>query len=143
MKEKIGVWIDHRKAWIVIPAGKRREGTTTVQVESGVEEHTHVARGIRTNITPGSMDKASEDNHQRNIQQLLAKYYDKVIENMCGAKAILIFGPGMAKVELKNRIKSERPNWNTPEIEPADRMTSQEIVERMLNYEPGKTMSAG
>lgn len=142
MKEKIGVWIDHRKAWIVVPAGKRRENTTVVQVESGIEEHTHIARGVRTAITPGSMDKTSEDKHQRNIQEQLARYYDRVIDNMCEARSILIFGPGPAKVELKNRIRSQKSTWNTPEIEPADRMTSQEIVERMLQYQPNKAMTA-
>lgn len=142
MKEKIGVWIDHRKAWIVVPAGKRRENTTVVQVESGIEEHAHIARGVRTNITPGSLDKASEDKHQRNIQEQLARYYDRVIDNMCEARSILIFGPGPAKVELKNRIRSQKSTWNTPEIEPADKMTSQEIVERMLQYQPYKTMTA-
>ncbi|MBU1109643.1 MAG: hypothetical protein KKB51_23380, partial [Candidatus Riflebacteria bacterium] len=64
-------------------------------------------------------------------------------ENMSDAKAILIFGPGQAKNELKNRIKTERPTWNTPDIEPADKMTSQEIVERLLNYRPYKAMAAG
>jgi stalled ribosome rescue protein Dom34 len=142
MKEKIGVWIDHRKAWIVVPSGKRRENATTVQVESGIEDHTHIAKGVRTDITPGSMDKPSEDKHQRNIQEQLARYYDRVIDNMCEARSILVFGPGQAKVELKNRIKSQRPTWNTPEIEPADRMTSQEIVERMLQHQPYKTMTA-
>ncbi|MBU1109875.1 MAG: hypothetical protein KKB51_24555, partial [Candidatus Riflebacteria bacterium] len=67
MKEKIGVWIDHRKAWIVIPSGKRGVEPTTVQVESGIEEHAHIAKGLRSNITPGSKDRASEDNHQRNV----------------------------------------------------------------------------
>lgn len=142
MKKKIGVWIDHRRAWIAIPTGKKGVKATTIQVESDIDEHAHISKGLRSNITPGSMDRTSEDNHQRNIQTHLAKYYDQVIANMCDAEAILIFGPGQAKIELKNRIKAERPTWNTPDIEPADKMTSQEIIERLLKYEHVKTMVA-
>ncbi|NLF95425.1 MAG: hypothetical protein GX569_01730 [Candidatus Riflebacteria bacterium] len=142
MKEKIGVWIDHRKAWIVIPAGKKGVNSSIMQIESGIEDHTHIAKGMRTDITPGSNDRTSEDNHQRNIQEQLARYYDRVIGNMTEAQYILIFGPGQAKVELKNRIKSQKPTWSTPEVEPADRMTSQEIVARIMQYQPYKTMTA-
>ncbi|NCB40094.1 MAG: hypothetical protein EOM80_15140 [Erysipelotrichia bacterium] len=142
MKEKIGVWIDHRRAWVVTPAGKKGKETTTVQVESGLEEHAHIAKGLRSNILPGSMDKTSEDNHQRNMQEHLATYYDQVIEKMSDAKSIVIFGPGQAKIELKKRIRTQRPTWNTPDVEPADKMTSQEIAELVNNYKPCKTMTA-
>ncbi len=142
MKERIGVWIDHRKAWIVVPGSRKGGDYTVAQVESGIEEHTHIARGVRTDITPGSMDRVSEDNHQRNIQEQLTRYYDRVIENMTEAKYILVFGPGQAKIELKNCIRSQRPTWSTPEVEPADRMTSQEVVARVMQYQPYKTMTA-
>ena len=142
MKEKIGVWIDHRRAWIIVPAAKKRMKATVIQVESDIEEHTHVASGLRSEITPGSMDRMAEDNHQRNIQQHLHRYYDQVIEKMVEAKNMVIFGPGLAKVELKNRMKELRPSWRIPEVEPAEKMTQTQIVTWVKNYKPVKVMAA-
>ncbi|MFZ5949723.1 MAG: hypothetical protein ACOYXC_03395 [Candidatus Rifleibacteriota bacterium] len=141
MKEKIGIWIDHRRAWIIIPAAKRTKATV-IQVESGIEEHTHMASGLRSDITPGSMDRMAEDNHQRNIQQHLHKFYDQVVGKMIEAKTIVIFGPGQAKVELKNRLADLRPGWNNAEVRPAEKMTQTQIVNWVKNYQPEKVMTA-
>jgi hypothetical protein len=139
MKKGIGIWVDHRKAVIVSPV---KPTPKLWRVDSDIEDHTKISKGWRPNMASGSMDFVAEDHHQRNIQDHLNKYYDEVINSMGEPEQILIFGPGPAKVELKKRLESMRPEWPEPVIEPADRMTENEIIQKVKEYYKPKTMTA-
>lgn len=139
MKREIGVWVDHRKAIIAVP----RKGQNPLHVESDLEEHTLISRGLSANISGGSRDRVEEDGYQRNVQEHLARYYDKVIANIGEADSILLFGPGEAKVELKKRIEMAKPAWHVVKVEPADKMTDHEIVDKVFQYFSRQTMAEG
>ena len=98
MSIKAGLWIDHRKAVIVVVTDT---GEEIIQVLSNAEKQLR-----RTGSTPlkGNFEAQmvpADDNRQRTFTGQLNTYYDEVITCMRDPESILIFGPGVAKGELK------------------------------------------
>ncbi len=96
MKRKVGLWIDHRKAVIVLVTD---EGEETRLIESNMEKHVRFASG-------SSEDGSAESTRDRQFASHLDGYYDKVIACIRDAESILIFGPGEAKGELEKRLEN-------------------------------------
>ena len=124
MKRKIGLWIDHRKAVIVIVTGKKEE---TKIIESNMEKHLRFSGGPSE---PGQ----AEDVRDRQFNNHLNIYYDDVIAFIGDAKSILIFGPGEAKGELKKRMEGEGPKERIIDIETADKMTDHQITAKVRDH---------
>ena len=102
MKTQIGLWIDHKKAIIVAVTDK---GEETRLIISKVERQLR-----RSGDSPleGAYDEAqvsARDSRQRSLTAHLNIYYEAVIASIRGAEAMLIFGPGEVKGELKKRLK--------------------------------------
>jgi len=55
-------------------------------------------------------------------------YYDAVIAGIRDAEAILIFGPGEAKGDLKKRLERDKLGGRIVGIETVDKMTDRQIV---------------
>jgi len=124
MKREIGLWIDHRKAVIVIVTDK---GEETKIIESNMEKHVRFSGG---SSEPGQ----AEDVRDRQFNNHLNIYYDDVIAFIGDAKSILIFGPGEAKGELKKRIEREELKERIVDIETADKMTDHQITARVRDH---------
>ncbi len=92
MKDKVGVWIDHKKAVIVFASPHQATART---LESEVGAHPHFA---------GSQEGGGEKKYEERFKQALDRYYDAVIKQMGQPQNIFIFGPGEAKTELKERL---------------------------------------
>jgi hypothetical protein len=90
MTKQAGLWIDHRKAVIVILA---EGGEEILKIASGLEKHVRFKRG--GNDEEGS----AEDMRDRKYENQLNGYYDRVIEAVRDSDSIHIFGPGEAKPE--------------------------------------------
>ena len=88
MKSAAGMWIDHRKAVIVIVSD---QGEETKQIESGMEKHVRFSGGSRSEQGKG------EDQRDSQFTGHLNTYYDEVIAHIRDAESILIFGPGEAR----------------------------------------------
>ena len=102
MPTKVGVWIDHRKAVVVVVT---EEGEEIGLIISKVEEQLR-----RSGDSPlkGSFEAQrvpADDRRQRALTQYLNIYYDAVISCIREADSILIFGPGEAKNELEKRLE--------------------------------------
>jgi len=123
MKTCSGLWIDHKKAVVVILGEK---GEETKHINSNMEKHVRFGGGAQ--------DNTEEDIRDRRFTNHLNKYYDEVITCIGNATSVLIFGPGEAKVELKNRIESDKIKNCTVEIETADKMTDNQIEAKVRNY---------
>jgi hypothetical protein len=120
MKPKIGVWIDHKKAVIVSSSD---DGVTAKTVDSGVEGHPRHA---------GQQDGGGEKKYDARHTERLDQYYDRVIGELGQPEALLILGPGEAKLELKDRLDRARmPLARTVNIETTDKLTDGQIVERV------------
>ena len=131
MMKNIGLWIDHKKAIIVIQS---EQGEDIQQIESGIGRHVRY-RGASHPRSPYSAQyQQGDDQLDNKFTEQLNKFYEKVIAHIRQAEAVLIFGPGEAKGELEKRITHERVNVPIVGIETADKMTDRQIATKVRHY---------
>jgi hypothetical protein len=128
MKPVAGLWIDHRRAVVVIVTDKSEETRT---IESNAEKHVQRAAGSRHGGRFESQAVPADDSHQREYTGELDRYYDRVAAHVRGTEAVLIFGPGEAKGELKKRIEQDPAGGRIVGLEAADKMTASQIVAKV------------
>jgi len=121
MKRDVAVWIDHREAVIVVIAG---EAETTSRLESAIEKRVRFAEG----------EGGAEDQRDRRFANHLRKYYDAVTSSIGDAEAILILGPGEAKIELANRLRSQGHGEHIVGVETVDKMTDHQVAARARQW---------
>src|SRR4030042_6614332 len=102
MKIKAGLWIDHRKAVIVIISDNEEQ---TKLIISKVDKQPGRLDGKHTKTQYEQHQFEADDSRQREFTGHLNIYYDAVVTCIRDAEAILIFGPGEAKGELKHRLE--------------------------------------
>ncbi len=119
MKSNVGLWIDHRKAFIVRIHDGVEEMHTIV---SDMEKHVRYSGG-----TP-------EDQQEHKFTNHLHEYYARVMSFLHDANSILILGPGEAKGELETRMKAEAITARVVAIETADKMTDHQIAARIREH---------
>jgi hypothetical protein len=123
MKLTVGVWIDHKRA-VIVSASEAR--VTTKTLESDVEAHPHYS---------GQQDGGGEKKYEERHRQRLDQYYDEVIGQLGQPDALLIFGPGEAKLELKERLsRSKLRSEHIVEIETADKLTDPQIMAKVKEH---------
>jgi hypothetical protein len=123
MKHTVGIWIDHARAVIVSAS---EGGITTTTLESDVDPHARYA---------GQQDGGGEKKYEERHRQRLDHYYDEVIGKLGRPEALLIFGPGEAKLELNERLRrAKTPVARTVEIETADKLTEPQIVAKVKQH---------
>ena len=118
MKKNIGLWIDHRKAVIVIVT---EDGEEIKKITSNMEKHVRFTGGT------ASEDGSTEDVRDRQFGNHLNNYYDEVIAVIRNADTIQIFGPGEAKGELEKRLEHEGLKAHILVVETVDKMTDRQI----------------
>ena len=131
MKTKAGLWIDHRRAVVVVVTDM---GEDIKQIMSNAEKQLR-----RTGSTPlqGNFDPQhvpSDDSRQRIFTAELNSFYDEVIACISDAETILIFGPGVAKDELKKRLDGKNLGDRVAGIETVDNMTDPQIAAKVRSY---------
>ena len=122
MNKEIGLWIDHRKAVIVMVSD---EGEEVREITSHMEKHVRFSSGNN------SEDGSSEDIRDRQFGNHLNNYYDEVIVLIRDADSIQIFGPGEAKGELEKRLESKGLKGRIVSIETVDKMTDRQIAAKV------------
>jgi hypothetical protein len=125
MKKAIGLWIDHRKAVIVIVTDA---GDETVEITSKMEKHVRFSSGTESEI--GS----TEDVRDRQFGNHLNSYYDKVVAVLQDAEAIQIFGPGEAKGELQKRLERKGIQAALVSVETMDKMSDRQIAAKVREH---------
>lgn len=118
MKKQAGLWIDHRKAVIVLISDEREE---LKKITSNMEKHVRFSGGT------ASEDGSTEDIRDRQFGNHLNRYYNEVIAVIRGADSIQIFGPGEAKGELEKRLEYSGLKEHIIAIETVDKMTDRQI----------------
>ena len=131
MKTLAGLWIDHREALIVLVSGKRQE---TRRIKSFVEKQLRRS-GRSPSQDPFEAQMVPADNcREREYTGHLANYYDEVISCLLPAKAILLFGPGEAKGELRKRIQRNKLDVRITRYETSDKMTERQIAQKVRRH---------
>jgi hypothetical protein len=129
MKRKVGLWIDHRKAVIVVVTDKGEEVSL---ISSNIEKHIRPSAHTKTSYGP---EEIPPDNKpERRFIAHLNIYYDEVFSRIRDAESILIFGPGEAKGELKKRIEREKLSGHIVGVETVDEMTDPQIAAKVRQY---------
>ena len=121
IKKEIGLWIDHRKAVVVIVSDK---GEEVKEITSHMEKHVRYSDDT-------SEGGASEDILDRQFDNRLNVYYDDVVAPIRDGDTIQIFGPGEAKGELKKRLESAGFKGHILAIETVDKLTDRQIAAKV------------
>jgi hypothetical protein len=127
MKKQAGLWIDHRKAVIVIVT---EAGEEVKEITSNMEKHVRFTGG------DGSQDGSTEDVRDRQFGNHLDSFYDTVVAVIRGADTIQIYGPGEAKGELAKRLEHDGVKERILVIETVDKMTDRQISAKVRGHIP-------
>lgn len=140
MKTYMGVWVDHKKAFIATTtfgdfgpeAGEVEENVEVL--ESEVERRTRLHGGSRTGNTPwGPQDVSVDHKIEAKQKQQLKNFYSEIIAKTKSADKILIMGPGEAKLELKKQIDASAKDLvkRVKDVETCDKMTKAQVAARV------------
>ena len=128
MNRKVGVWLDHNKAVIICITNNGEERRIiTSDMEHYVRYSSHA---------PG--DGSAEDVRDRRFWNHLGEYYEKVITQIGDATSILLFGPGDAKHELKQRLETEGKLENVVGVDDAEGLTNRQVALRVRERFPAR-----
>jgi hypothetical protein len=133
MKTTVGVWIDHRKAIIVAVSD---QGQAIKLIRSQVEKQPRRSGDSPLKGAYEPQQVPADDRRQRVFSGQLSLYYNAVIACLRDAEAILLFGPGDAKGELKKQLESNRLGERIISIETVDKMTDRQIAAKVRQHIP-------
>ena len=119
MTKRVGIWVDHEKAFIVT----LREGREDiVRIESNLEGHVRLAGGGPTAVVPEARPAHRHTEHLR-------LFYRDVSERIKDATSLYVFGPGEAKGEFEKEVrKSKDLAGKIVAVETADKLTERQMV---------------
>ena len=123
MNQQIGIWIDHSSAVIVSMSDSQ---VTTKTLESGVDQHPRYS---------GQRGAGGEKKYEQRHEEQLDRYYDRVIGEVGRPEALLLFGPGEAKLELKERLgRSKQLSDCVVDLDTVDKLTEPQIVAKVKQH---------
>lgn len=128
MKKEVGLWIDHRKAVIVIIENNEQ---IIREIKSNIEPHVRFSSGSGAKGPNKSKESTAEDMRDRKFGNDLGRYYEGIVSFIRDADAIWIMGPGEAKGELENRLKREGLEGNIVGIVAVNKMTDLQIAAKV------------
>jgi hypothetical protein len=132
MNDKVGIWIDHRKAVIVSASAGRVTATT---LESNVGPHSRYSGRAGSPLPEGPQDEGGEKRYEERYGQQLDRYYDEVIGHLGDPEALLILGPGEAKLQLKERLSHTKAlSARIVGVETTDKLTDSQIVAKVKEH---------
>jgi len=131
MKNNVGLWIDHRRAFIVRITD---QGVVTRQTISNTERQLR-----RTGSSPlkgrfDDFEALAEKTRKRAFMNHLNAFYDAVIERLAGAEDVLILGPGEAKNELRKRMALSHLDKRVAAVKTLDKMSDRQISAQVQKY---------
>jgi len=132
MNHKAGLWIDHRKA--VIVSGSAGPVTVTT-VESNVGEHARYSSQAGYPTPNGPHEGGGEHAYEARFGHHLNRYFDQVIARLGQPESLLLFGPGEAKLQFRERLRHAKALANCAVIvETTDKMTDPQIIAKMKEH---------
>jgi len=131
MNDMAGIWIDHRKAFVVTLSP---ETDHTTLILSRVEKHLERGGDSPLKGPYEAHSVPADDSRQRALTGQLKDYYDAVIATVRGYDHVFLFGPGEAKGELHKRLVKMKVGEHVTAVEAADKMTDREIVAKVREH---------
>ncbi|MEP6945793.1 MAG: hypothetical protein ABJA02_07745 [Acidobacteriota bacterium] len=119
MSNKVGIWIDHKKAIMLFIDGTSEESkTVTADGGSGMDGNAAKADDIQQRIETSGHNA----------------FYDDVITAVGDADPIYIFGPAEAKGELQKRMEKTITGDRSITTETADSMTDNQVAAQIRDH---------
>ncbi len=131
MKANAGIWIDHRKAIVVIVSAA---GEEIKQISSHAEKQLRRTDSTPLQVNFEAQKVPSDDRQQRVFTAQLNTFYDEVIDCIRKAESMLIMGPGAAKDELKVRMEKNKLGNRVVCMETVDNMTDPQIAAKVRQH---------
>jgi hypothetical protein len=131
MNSKAGLWIDHKQAVIVAITGKEMH---IGHIVSNTERQLRRSGDSQLKNSLKPRRAIADDIQLRSYTGHINRYYDAVIAFIGNAEAILIFGPGEAKGELKKRLERNGLGGRIEGVEAADKMTRPQIAAKVRKH---------
>ena len=131
MTKQLGLWIDHKRAVIVTVSD---DGESMQVIESGIGRRVHYRGATRPRTPYSAQYQKGDDQLDKQFEGYLNQYYEKVLLQLRGADALLIFGPGEAKQELKKRLEQQKKHIHIEGIEASDKLTDRQITAKVRKY---------
>lgn len=125
MKQKAGMWIDHRQAYVVYTGDGAKPPE---RIGSGMEKH------VRFSGHAAMAEGSADNQRDRQFEAHLGRYYDEVIAHVRDAESILLFGPGEAKGEFRKHLVSKGLGARVVGCETVDKMSDKQIVAKVRNH---------
>jgi len=129
--QKAGVWIDRRRAVIVLLSS---QGEETLEITSNIEKRLGRSEGNQPTASYEAQLVKADNSRERKLAGQLDQYYAEVTAAFRGAESLLIFGPGEAKGELKRYLEQAKLGEAIVAVEPADKMTDPQIAAKVRDY---------
>jgi hypothetical protein len=134
MEKQVGIWIDSKKAIIVTLNGQKEEKIT--EIDSEVENRIYHNKESDKGTFSGSYHANNETKFDNRKKEQLNYYLKFVMNYVKESDYLYIFGPGLTKTKLEQKIRDEKSNGkiNLKAVETADSMTLNEIVAQVKDF---------
>lgn len=127
MGNKIGVWMDSDKAYVI-------ENDSIKTIESDVE-HFNLHGGAKGKNAFSSQDATSESKLTERKKHQLQDFFKEVMSAIDKADQFVVFGPAETKTAFKATIESNNTlKGKLAAVESADSMTENQLKEWVRNY---------
>ncbi|HSO12375.1 MAG TPA: hypothetical protein VLT51_08365 [Anaerolineales bacterium] len=129
MDRNVGVWIDHKQAYLIW----YKEGRVEM-IPSNIEPPEHFSGGTQLG---GKLNQKGdmELHHNDRYRLQLHKYYQQVIASIKDVNSIFIMGPGEAKVEFEKILKRQKAmQKRLLKVETADKMTKNQMIAHVRKF---------
>jgi len=131
MNTNIGLWIDQRRAVIVLAAGEIPEIRI---IHSHADRQPGRSEGARSMVPFEALQVEADDVTQRKFAHQLQQYYEEITGIISSAKRLLIFGPGEAKLHLHTYLEAHLTKAVAMDVQPADKMTDRQIAAHVREH---------
>ncbi|MCX6123816.1 MAG: hypothetical protein NTV34_03590, partial [Proteobacteria bacterium] len=130
----VGVWIDHRNAFVVRPTVK---GCEVTSVLSELEQH-HKSTGGKGKSQPFMHESgpSSASHRARSDENTMHNYLNRVAAKLNGANRIFLLGPGNAKDGLRSLLVQGEGGHQLVDIalEAAEQMTKPQLKAMVMKH---------
>ncbi len=128
MATKAGVWIDHRRAIVVLATDA---GKTIKRIASGVERPVHSAGKLNSKHKYTKNDFVAEDNVQHKLMNQLKIFYNDVIACVRDAEQFWSLVLVKPKESSPNSSRAKSFRGRIDELETSDKMTDRQLADKV------------
>jgi hypothetical protein len=128
--KQVGVWIDQSKAYLI--GYKKGKAVLLESIDSPYESIKRIDGEGKdmTRFSPNPEHASNNEHKKHNITQNELNEYYKMMETKLHAfDDILLFGPGTAKEQLRNRLRDNKSfggKWLS--VQPSDKLTDNQLL---------------